>query len=58
MQVMRERIAAVEAEHNAQCIISWRFTAQNARVKVHDLYPTIENNLDWPPAKKMKRLGM
>jgi DDE superfamily endonuclease len=47
MQVLRERIAAVEAERNTQhCTISWRFTSQDARVKLHDLYPTIKNNLD------------
>jgi DDE superfamily endonuclease len=47
MQVLRERIAALEAERNAhRCTISWRFTARDARVKLHDLYPTVNNNLD------------
>jgi hypothetical protein len=47
MQVLQERIAALEAERNAhRCTISWRFTARDARVKLHDLYPTVNNNLD------------
>ncbi len=47
MQILRERIAALEAERNMQrCTISWRFTSQDARVKLHDLYPTIKNKLD------------
>ncbi len=47
MQVLRERIAALEAERNAQrCTISWRFTSQDARIKLQDLYPNIKNNLD------------
>jgi hypothetical protein len=47
MQVLRERIAALEAERNMQrCTISWRFSSQDARVKLHDLYPTIKNKLD------------
>ena len=47
MQVLRERIAALEAERNThRCTISWRFTSNDARVKLHDLYPDIKNNLD------------
>jgi hypothetical protein len=47
MQVLRERIAALEAERNAHhCTISWRFTSNDARVKLHDLYPNSKNNLD------------
>ena len=46
-QVLRERIATLEAERNAQgCTISWRFTSNDARVKLHDLYPIVKNNLD------------
>jgi hypothetical protein len=46
-QVLRERIAALEAERNTQrCTISWRFTSHDARVKLHDLYPVVNNNLD------------
>jgi hypothetical protein len=47
MPVLRQRIATLEAERNAQrCTISWRFTSQDARVKLHDLYPTLKNKLD------------
>ncbi len=47
MQVLRQRIAALEAERNAhRCTISWRFTSNDARDKLHDLYPVIKNNLD------------
>lgn len=47
MQALRERIAALEAERNAhRCTITWRFTSNDARLKLHDLYPTINNNLD------------
>ncbi len=47
MHILRERIAALEAERNAQrCTISWRFTSHDARVKLHDLYPVVNNNLD------------
>jgi hypothetical protein len=47
MQDLRQRIATLEAERNAQrCTISWRFTSQDARVKLHDLYPKVNNNLD------------
>jgi len=42
MQVLRERIASLEAERNAQhCTITWRFTSNAARVKLHDLYPVV-----------------
>jgi hypothetical protein len=47
MQVLRQRITALESERNAHhCTISWRFTSNDARVKLHDLYPKIKNNLD------------
>jgi hypothetical protein len=47
MQVLRERIAILEAERNAhRCTISWRFTSNDARDKLHDLYPIVKNNLD------------
>lgn len=36
-----QRIGAVEADRNArQCRIHWRFTTEEARVKLHTLYPT------------------
>ena len=47
MQELRLRIAALQAERNAQrCTISWQFTCNDAREKLHDLYPVIKNNLD------------
>src|SRR6266581_2767270 len=47
MSVLRERITALEAERNAlRCTISWRFTSNDARDKLHDLYPVVNNNLD------------
>ena len=47
LQDLRQRIATLEAERNAQhCTISWRFTSRDARVKLHDLYPKVKNNLD------------
>jgi len=47
MQNLRQRIATLETERNAQrCTISWRFTSNDARDKLHDLYPVINNQLD------------
>ena len=47
MQDLRQRIATLEAERNAKlCTISWRFTSNDARSKLHDLYPVVNNNLD------------
>jgi hypothetical protein len=44
---LRLRIAALQAERNTQrCTISWRFTCNDAREKLHDLYPVIKNKLD------------
>ena len=47
MPDLRQRIATLEAERNAQrSTISWRFTSNDARDKLHDLYPVINNQLD------------
>ena len=47
MQDLRQRIAKLEAKRNAQrCTISWRFTSRDARDKLHDLYPVVNNQLD------------
>ena len=47
MQDLRQRIATLEAQRNAQpCTISWRFTSRDARDKLHDLYPVVNNHLD------------
>jgi hypothetical protein len=45
MQVLRERIATLEAERNAhRCTISWRFTSRDARAKLPDRYPAIKSD--------------
>jgi hypothetical protein len=47
MSALRVRIAILEQERNAQrCSISWRFTSNDARHKLHDLYPVISQHLD------------
>ena len=47
MQDLRQRIATLEAERNTQrCTISWRFTSNDARDTLHDLYPIVKNILD------------
>ena len=47
MQDLRQRIATLEDLRNAQrCTISWRFTSHDARDKLHDLYPVVNNQLD------------
>jgi DDE superfamily endonuclease len=47
MSALRTRIATLEKERNAQrCTISWRFTSHDARIKLHDLYPPINHQLD------------
>lgn len=40
---LTQRVAALEAERNAaQAIINWRFTAEDARLKLTRLYPKLE----------------
>ncbi len=47
LQDLRQRIVTLEAQRNAQrCTISWRFTSNDARDKLHDLSPVINNKLD------------
>lgn len=47
MQDLRQRIATLEAERNAQYrTISWRFTSHDERSKLHHLYPTARNTLE------------
>jgi DDE superfamily endonuclease len=47
MQDLRQRIATLEAQRHAQrCTISWRFTSCDARDKLQDLYPAVNNKLD------------
>ena len=43
MQDLRLRIATLEAQ---RCTISWRFTCNDARDKLRDLYPLVNNNLE------------
>lgn len=41
--LLRQEIAAWEAERNAQQIkVNWRFTTQDARMKLKRLYPVLE----------------
>jgi hypothetical protein len=47
MPDLRQRLATLEAERNAlRSTISWRFTSHDARDKLHDLYPVVNNILD------------
>jgi len=47
MPVLRQRILTLEKQRNAQrCTISWRFTSNDARDKLHDLYPVVHIKLD------------
>jgi hypothetical protein len=40
---LKQRVTALEAERNAaQATINWRFTADDARVKLARLYPKLE----------------
>jgi hypothetical protein len=40
---MRAEVAAWQRQRNdANQVIRWRFTTDNARIKLHRLYPTIE----------------
>lgn len=43
LESVQERVAAWQAKRNAQqAIIQWRFTAQDARIKLKRLYPSID----------------
>ena len=40
-QTLKREIAALEAERNAaKATVNWRFTSQDARIKLHKLYPS------------------
>jgi hypothetical protein len=42
-ETLRQEVAAWEAERNAQQVrVNWRFTTQDARVKLKHLYPVLE----------------
>lgn len=47
LATLRERTNALVAERNAaHATIRWQFTTQDARQKLHDLYPAVQTNLD------------
>jgi len=41
--VIRETKAWERARNNKQATINWQFTTEDARIKLHRLYPTIES---------------
>jgi hypothetical protein len=46
-QTLAERVASLEAERNAaRATIHWQFTSQQARVKLANLYPVKQTQLD------------
>ena len=47
MQELRQRLATLETQRHAQrSTLSWRFTSNHARDKLHDLFPVVNNKLD------------
>jgi hypothetical protein len=43
VETVRQRVAAWEAKRNTQQVkINWRFTAEDARIKLKRLHPSIE----------------
>jgi len=46
-EMLRQEIAAWEAERNTQQVkVNWRFTTQDARIKLKRLYPVLEAELE------------
>jgi hypothetical protein len=46
-ETLRQEVAAWEAERNVQQVkVNWRFTAQDARIKLKRLYPVLEAELE------------
>jgi hypothetical protein len=44
---LRRRINTMELKRNRErCPISWQCTTNDARVKLHGLYPDLKNKLD------------
>jgi len=42
--LLRQEVAAWEAQRNAQQVrVNWRFTTQDARIKLKRLYPVLEH---------------
>ncbi len=43
-QTLRREVAAYERERNeSKAVINWRFTTQDARIKLHHIYPSLSN---------------
>ncbi len=43
-ETLKREIAALEAQRNqARATIDWRFSTEDARVKLHHLYPSVSN---------------
>jgi hypothetical protein len=43
-ETLQRQVTALEQERNAKCITAnWRFTSQDARVKLHRLYPSLSS---------------
>lgn len=43
-QTLQRHLTALEQERNARsCTVNWRFTSQDARVKLHRLYPSLSS---------------
>ena len=43
-ETLKREIAALEAQRNqARATIDWRFSTEDARVKLHHLYPSVPN---------------
>ena len=46
-ETLRQEIAAWEKERNAQQVrVNWRFTTQDARIKLKRLYPVLARELE------------
>jgi hypothetical protein len=46
-ETLRQEVTAWEADRNAQQVkVNWRFTAQDARIKLKRLYPVLEAELE------------
>ena len=46
-ETLRQEVAAWEAERNTQQVkVNWRFTTQDARIKLKRLYPVLEAELE------------
>jgi hypothetical protein len=44
---LERHVTALETERNAtRCTVHWQFTSQQARVKLVDLYPVKQTQLD------------